>query len=286
VDLGAAWLVDPDATRVRATPAGVPSPQWTDLPVDRRGVTEDVTTAPEQGDTCDAGLAFGAPRVVRVDLPRSPRYLKPRFSGDKSPTSVSAVHAGEQLDDHADPWTLLPSMAWDTGASAADLGALIGFACGEQFAIDGSDERAYTEIDELRAVASVPLPGQGPQIAFQASVREHHSDSNESREPDYQGGLTGTDFAYELGDLGDPQADGVAGWTEGLDGYWYYVAAGGADTARIQITGSLSGTTAGRALVLRGPKVGKDEYRPDLPGPELPVAVAFYDKRGTIIKAG
>jgi hypothetical protein len=283
VDLGAAWLVDPDATRVRGTPAGVPSPQWTDLPVDRRGVTKDVTTEATSDDTCNP-TGYSVPTVVRVDLPRSPHYHKPRSSEDQSPTTVFAVHAGEQLKNHVGPWSLLPSMAWDV--SAADFGALIGFACGEQFAVEESDPVAYAEIEELRAVASVPLPGQGTQVAFRAFVAEHHSDDSGDMES-YQRGLTtatgGVDELNDLGDPDDPEADGVAGWTRGPDDHWYYVAAGGADTARIQITGAVSGTTAGRVLILRGPKASEDEY---IPEPELPVAVALYDKRGAIIKAG
>jgi hypothetical protein len=106
--------------------------------------------------------------------------------------------------------------------------------------------------------------------------------TDDSRDTGYRGGLTATGGAYQLSDLGDPRADGVAGWIEGPDGHWYYVAAGGADTARIQVTGAVSGTTTGRALVLRGPEVDGREYD----GPQLPVAVAFYDERGGIIKAG
>jgi hypothetical protein len=53
VDLGAAWPVDPDATRVRAAPAGALSPQWTDRTIDRRGVTEDFTRAATPDDTCN-----------------------------------------------------------------------------------------------------------------------------------------------------------------------------------------------------------------------------------------
>jgi hypothetical protein len=282
VDLGAAWLVDPDATRVRATPAGVPSPQWTDVPVDRRGVTEDVTTeAPEDDDT------FGAPTVVRVDLPRSPRVLKPSGFG-KSPTSVSAVHPGEQQGDGGEPMTLLPSTTWDTVASAADFRALSGYAgyvCGGQLDILDIEHGAYLEIHSLDVVASVPLPGQGTQVAFQAFVEEHNPNDG-PRRAEHQRGVTTTYGADVLRDPGapetdDPPTDAVTAWTRGPDGHWYYVAAGGADTARIQVTGAVSGTTAGRVLVLRGPKASEREYIP-----ELPVAVALYDKRGTIIEAG
>jgi hypothetical protein len=281
VDLGAAWLVDPDATRVRATPAGVPSPQWTDVAIDRRGVAEDVTTTATQDDTCGG---FGAPRVVRVDLPRSPRYGSESGFG-KSPTSVSAVHPGEQLDDGAKPMTLLPSMVWDTAASAAEFRALSGYACGGQLDILDVEHGAYFEIDTLDAVASVPLPGQGTQVAFQAFVTEHHPNDGQ-RHAEHQRGVTTTYGVDMLSDLSDPETDdpetyGVAGWTRGPDRYWYYVAAGGPGTARVQVTGAVSGTTAGRVLVLRGPKASEAEYKP-----ELPVAVTLYDKRGGIIEAG
>jgi hypothetical protein len=292
VDLGAAWLVDPDATRVRATPVEVASPQWTDLVVDRHGVTKDITTAGASDDTTCGTKGGDMPTLVRVDLPRSPRYHKPDpfDEGAKSPEWVSAVHSGEQLSPHGSPplSSLLPSMVWGTGTTASDFRVLRGYSCGRAFDFDLNDPPTYIEIDELRVLASVPLPGQGTQVVFQATVTDHNPDNSGDGESDteYEGGVTTTSGVDLLSDLGVPgddvPEDGVAGWTKGPDDHWYYVAAGGADTARIQVTGGISGTTASRALVLRGPKVGKDEYE----GPTLPVAVAFYDRGGTIIQAG
>jgi hypothetical protein len=83
----------------------------------------------------------------------------------------------------------------------------------------------------------------------------------------------------ELRLLSPGAADAAAGWTLGADDRWYYVAAGNARTARIEVTGKLTGATTGRALAVTGPKDEAD----DSGLPKVPVAVAFYDRRGAVI---
>lgn len=276
IDLGAAWLVDPDATRLQVG-ATTGDPNWrTDSP-DKHGLVPDRTL--ELPTTSCRSDNDERPVIVRVEVAESPKYLRPVLPKAKSPTLLTAVHSGEESDDG--PMTLLPSMASDIGTTDTELQALRSLVCAGELDVFRTEEEAYVEIAWLEVLDSVDLPGSGTQQAFQAQMYVRWGSGSIS-DVDVAG-LTregGNDGYDELGDLGRRTPAGAAGWWPGSDNYWYYVVVGDEDTARVRVVGDLSDTVTGQSVVLKGPRITNGSNPP-----QLPVAVALEDRHGRILKA-
>lgn len=292
LDLGDAWLMDPDTTKVQSIPVGVARAEWTEHQLGQDGLVEDIRAEAEP-DGCRTP-EYAAPSLVRVDLPERPRYLKPR-SPDQTARWLTAVHGGEEPPSRTSPGgvegTFMPGVVWDVGTSPEELRVIRALSCAAVFDHDPTAMGRYTEVESLRVLAPLTVPNSGPQLTFRAELRRHVLDDGITEDGITEEDLTEEDLAAvtsesshgydELRPVSSGVADAAAGWTLGADNRWCYVAAGNARTARIEVTGKLTGATTGRGLAVAGPRDEADES--DLP--QVPVAVAFYDRRGEVIEA-
>lgn len=285
VDLGAAWLIDPDTTQVRSTSAVVADAEWTEHRLLKAGLVEDIADEKAEPGGCDRA-GDTAPRLVQVYVNVNPRFLEPLDTG--TVRWLTAVHGGEELPRTRSlgdmSRTLMPGMVWDVDSSPEEFRAIRALTCADVFHYDPGDPTGYSEVESLRMLAPLTVPGSGHQLTFRATLRTH-SAGDDVTEEDF-GAVTsetgpGFDKLRPLSPGLVNTADAVAGWTVGEDDRWYYVAAGNSRTARIEITGKLTGATTGRALVVAGPQAADNRLRL----PKVPVAVAFYDKRGEVIDA-